>query len=224
MRPQTEEKAAHWGRRLACHLQQLLSWHLFPVSMGAECTIGHVSWRARKGGPISLSSHIPRHYWQGSGGTLPSLKVVLGGWIPTTLGSVSDPPTVPFSASHWSLTHFPNIFWFSLYFFSYCHIAKVILPFLFLSVFLVPICHRWKRNTNVILPTQLSSPSNGWAVSVKVTHKINWGLHCVQRGGTVKPKGTWYLLCPTCLHVRLWAAAQCQHILAPPWAICVHEV
>lgn len=95
----------------------------FPWSWEQQRTAGHISWRARKGGPISLSGHIPRHCWQGSGGRLPPLNVALGGRILTTLHSVSDLLTTPFSASHWSLTHFPYIFWVSFYF-----LLIVILP------------------------------------------------------------------------------------------------
>lgn len=101
---------------------------------------------------------------------------------------------------------------------SYCPIAKVILPplFLFFSIFLVPICHRWKRNTRQcnIAKLNLVHQAKGRAASGKATHtgaythRINWGLHRAHWVGTVKPRGTWCSLCPTCLCVGLWAAAQ----------------
>lgn len=74
---------------------------------------------------------------------------------------------------------------------------------------------------------QLSSPSEAQAVSGRATHKcvrahthrqrINWDLHRAQWISTVRPRGTWHLLCPNCLCVGLWAVAQRQHVMVPPW-------
>lgn len=73
-----------------------------------------------------------------------------GGWTNPyrpqfCLWSADNFPLSQSLKSHPFPIHFLIFFLFS----SYCPIAKVILPslFLFFSIFLVPICHRWKRNT-----------------------------------------------------------------------------
>lgn len=75
---------------------------------------------------------------------MPSLRT-----IPFTLSSVSDLLTI-LSQLLESPT-FPKHF--LILFFSYCRIDKDILPPLFSPtlIFLVPIYHRWKKSTNMIL-------------------------------------------------------------------------
>lgn len=71
-------------------------------------------------------------------------------WAQFLLPSVLSLIYPQFSASHSGLPQFPYTFWFLPYY----HIDKDILPSLFLfppTIFLVPIYHRWKRNTNAIL-------------------------------------------------------------------------
>lgn len=198
-----------------------------------QCTIGRVSWRARKGGPISPSGHIPRHCWQESDGRLPSLKVALGGWMPNTLGSLSDLLTIPFSASHWCLMHFPYIFWFGFYF-----LLIVILPkssfhpsFLFFSIFLVLICHGWKRNTRQCDTVRLN-------LVLQVTDRLyqeklhTWAHTHTGLTETFTMHGELAQSSPggrdTCSVQPVSVSGSGQqlsaNVMVLPWAICFHEV
>lgn len=116
------------------------------------------------------------------------------GQFPITLGSVSDLPTI---LSHSLKSHtFP--IHFLILFLSYCHIDKDILPSLFLfffsPIFLVPIYHRWKRNTrqgDTAKLNLLSSPSKG-RLHIQGSHmRIKGDLHRAQWAGTASPAGTW---------------------------------
>lgn len=147
MKPQIEERAVHWSRWLACHLKQLFSWPLFPVSKRAAMYHWPFPEGPGREDPFTLRSYpqtlLTRIRWQfaipeGAAAWTSPYRSQISLWC--TNNSVHSQS----QKSHAFPIHF--LIFFSLYF--HWHIAKVILPslFLFFSTFLVPIGHRWKRN------------------------------------------------------------------------------
>lgn len=216
-------------RRESCALEQAggSSSQAAPFLTSVSCEHGsrNVPLVVFPGGPISLSGHIRRHCWQGSDGWLPFLKIALRGHPRFCLWSADNSLLSQSLKSHTFPIHF------LISFSSYCDIAKIILPSLFLFLFLYfPSFHvsqvEKKHQCDAARLSWLSSPSDGEAAPGKATHegmhihRIKRDVHCAQWVGTVKPRGTWRLLCPNSgqqLGASMWT-------IIPPWTICFHEV
>lgn len=98
------------------------------------------------------------------------------------------------------------------------------------SIFLVPIYHKWKRNTNVILSSstylvpQARDKLHREKLHIQGTHvRIIWDLHHAVSWHSQSWRNM-KLLCLICLFVGQWAAPQCQHVVVPPGVISFHEM
>lgn len=149
------------SRQLACHPKQLLSWHPFPKSMAAARSCGPCFLEGQEGRScFTLRSYpqtlLTRIRWQ--------IAISEDKSLPPSVLSLIYPQ---FSASHWSLTHFSQTFWFY-----FCLIATLTKTSFHPSfsfpppIFLVPNYHRWKRNTRQCATAKLnllSCPSKAQA-------------------------------------------------------------